>query len=115
MSSDAKFDIWAGFKFNDTNDWEEFRNEYLKGIIDRDSELVSSDEKYKNLEIFWCCEEVCGFGIGIFHHDWDDGVTHFDSLAINQKAIRALGQILGLEKEWQTKKNIQVWCEADFS
>lgn len=118
MSSDAKFYIWVGFKFNDTGDWEEFRDKHLKGIVDEDNELTpraNKSEQYKNLEIFWCSEEVCGFGVGVFHHDWNDDVTHFDSTQVNNKAIRALGQMLGLERKWQTEKNIQVWCQADFS
>lgn len=107
MGMDAKFFIWAGIKIKDEDQLDNVLEILPKDCLDEDGQLNSECE----FTIFNCSDQVCGFGIGLFYHDWDYDVVAFDAQEILNNSEHELAKVkavLGDGFEYG------IWCQSDF-
>lgn len=110
--------MWVGVRFDgsilddDFYSWVEFKRLLPSSIINEDGDYIIDNS---DLEVFWNGDEVCGFGIGVFHHDWDDRVEEFDPDKIVELAKSAREKMKEHMKDWGLRHEVKLWCQADFS
>lgn len=120
MGRDAKVSVWVGLKVNDES-WDEIKEKLPEGLVDEDG-WVEWDEKVKlpltgglNVNHFTCCDEVCGFGVEVFSHDWDYGVVAFNASKIQEKVIETVFKVNELFDKCGIQERAGVWCQCDYS
>lgn len=120
MGRDAKVNVWVGLKVNDEL-WDEVKDKLPKGLVDEDG-YIEWNEKVKltltgglNVEHFTCCDEVCGFGIKVFSHDWDYGAVPFSAVDIQRKIEETILKMDAFFEKCGIQQCAGVWCQCDYS
>ena len=118
MGMDAKVDIWAGVKFEDTAEWQKFRDQLPSDFLDENGFLLEDDELEEltgfKLNRFFSGDQVCGFGVSVYDHDWDYGVVKFPVDEVLSLSTKGLAFIRDLTAEFVGKQDIGVWCQTDY-
>jgi hypothetical protein len=121
MGMDAKVDIWVGVRDNDC-DIEELIEQLPSDMFDeerqefwQDEDLARVIEKYGCApERIFCSDEVTGFGLKVFHHDWNDGAAEFDCVGLSFQIEEARRNMVNLFKTANIGHKVGVWCQTDF-
>lgn len=123
MSQDAKVEIWVGVR-NDEADIDDIIAKLPDDLFDQYGNPFYDDEKVKGIVDRYGCypekfvlddyEKGVGFGISVFHHDWDYGIAPFYVEELQEKIIRAKEDILHLFQRFGIQYDVGVWCQTMY-
>lgn len=121
MGMDAKVSIWVGIRSEDC-DIDEFIERVPKAWLGENSDgfiLGNEIDKAKQQfgcvpNIIHCSDELAGFGVEIFTHDWDYGSVLFDIANISERIKEATVNLKKLFSEANIQEGIDVWCQTDW-
>lgn len=124
MGMDATFKVWVGVRFRDWDDRKTFLDKLPKTLFRHYAEDGEDCElKWGNdlkaltggveVEMLWCWEECCGFGVRAFYHEWGKAEP-FNLTEISKAVAEATVQMHRLFKEWGIDDEIGVWCQTDY-
>lgn len=113
MGMDASFSIWVGVNDEEQdflkNNEDKLPSEFFDGELLGDA--VIGDFAF---ETFYCGDEIIGYGIGIFYHDWDYGVSSFNVLEIVDEIEKTKKILKDFFDKQGISEEINVWCQANF-
>jgi hypothetical protein len=124
MGSRPNFEVFVGVKLvseydDDGLKWSDVSAKLPVEIIDEDGDLHWNDDKIKEAIGFvvnriQSCDEQLGFGVPVFHTDWDDAYGPFDVAELTTKIENAKAVFT----EWMAKVGVQweigVFQVADY-
>lgn len=115
MGRDAKVDIWVGVRSADV-DIDEITEKLPDGLLDEYGDSMGRSKKYDLcVQSIRSSEDVEGFGVVVFNHDWDFGSVEFNVHEIERKIDDASEKLQALFDERGIDAKIGVWCQTDFS
>ncbi len=121
MGSDAIVNIWVGIQSEDC-EIHEVVDKFLRDFFDQEGSLVYREEDIMRVkkkygcavQKIYCCEELAGFGVLIFTHEWDFGAAKFDIAEIGGKRMSALLSLGKIFKDNGIDEGVNVWCQTDY-
>lgn len=121
MGMDAEVDVWVGV--SDDSDIDYIIEQLPKDLFDEDGDpFWLTDDKNRCLKKygivvkkFYCSEEICGFGVSVFSHDWDYGVVEFDVQGISEQIKHATEKLQKLFDDCGIEEEIKTLCQTDYS
>jgi hypothetical protein len=106
MGMDATFSIWVGVNHEDHDFLDKLPPEFL------DNDGIAIEDF--TFETFYCSDEIVGYGIGIFYHDWDHGVKSFNVLEIAEKIEKTKKILKNFFDKQGINEKIDVWYQGDL-
>lgn len=116
---DAKADIWVGVKIEDTEQWDEVFLKLPESIKDDEGDLHWDDSVIRKsvgvkLATISCSEEIIGFGVPIFQHDWEYGVVEIDFRDLMSEESFAKQKLLELFQAWGIDLEVKTFIQTDY-
>jgi hypothetical protein len=122
MGMDAKATIWVGVREEDCDIYSlmlKLPSDLLDENgdffwLEHDIDRIVSVHGCNPVEIK-CNNEICGFGVEVFTHDWDSGPQKFDSDEVRGKIAEAKLKLREFFDKCGIEDPVDVWCQTDWS
>ena len=82
---DAKVDIWIGLNLSGRHLTDVDLGNFPENLAEELEDAGELKEDGLTFERLYCSDEVVGFGVKLFSHDWDYGVKEFNPKELIQR------------------------------